>query len=531
MRTAVYNRYWPTAGGGERFAAGIAEVLAEDHEVTLLAHEPVDLAWLGERLQLDLGAVAVEVIGPSPEEITAAGGRYDLFVNASYSSDDRCRAPHGIYVVHFPTLPPFRAGPRRKAAIGAAARVARLTGADPAPATWQRGAYMAELAGWLPQRWTVGDAAFTVPAGTRRVDLLVSRAVPTAVVDQQVEVRVAGSLLARATVAPRRSRWQGLWQRIRLTVPAALVSDGGAVEVEVRSSTFRPAELAPARDGTPAGPVDDRVLGAAVVGVLTGGWARRAAQTAYQVLAVPTISAGFLDGYQTVASNSAFTQRWVRELWGRNGPVLYPPVIAQPPGEKAPVILGVGRFFPPGTGHSKRQRELVEAFRRLAASGWSLHLVGGCDAAGEAYLADVRAAAEGLEVHLHVNASGAELRGLYAQASIFWHATGLGEDERAHPDRFEHFGITTVEAMSAGVVPVVIGRAGQLELFESGRAGFHAADLDEMIAHTRTLITDPQRRAELSVAAAQAAERFERPAFAARLRALVAETVAQPANR
>jgi hypothetical protein len=31
----------------------------------------------------------------------------------------------------------------------------------------------------------------------------------------------------------------------------------------------------------------------------------------------------------------------------------------------------------------------------------------------------------------------------------------LGEDPERHPDRFEHFGITTVEAMSAGAVPVV----------------------------------------------------------------------------
>lgn len=522
MRIAVYNRYWPTAGGGERFAGGIAEVLSEDHPVTLLAHEPVDLGYLSERLQLDLSRVAVETIGPAPEEISGAGARFELFINASYGSDDRCLAPHGIYVVHFPTLPSFRVGPRRRVAISAAARMARLLGTDPAPAAWRRGVYMAEVAGWLPHRWTVGEAVFTVPPGARRLTVLLSRAVPTEVGELSVQARVAGSVVGRATVRPRRSRRDGLVQRMAVEVPDALVASGAAVEVELVSTRFRPADL---------GAADRRELGAAVVGVLVGGAIRRGAQAVYQVLAVPTVAAGFLDGYQTVASNSEFTRGWVQELWGRSGPVLHPPVVAQPRApRKDRVILGVGRFFAPGAGHSKRQRELVEAFRRLGVDGWSLHLAGGCDAAGEAYLAEVRAAAAGLDITFHVNATGAELRELYGRAALFWHGTGLGEDPQVHPDRFEHFGITTVEAMSAGAVPVVHGQAGQLELFEHGRAGYHFADLDGLVRHSRELIADPALLATLADAAQARAEHFLRPAFAARLRALVAETLAQPAN-
>ncbi len=57
----------------------------------------------------------------------------------------------------------------------------------------------------------------------------------------------------------------------------------------------------------------------------------------------------------------------------------------------------------------------------------------------------------------HVDAPGAELADLYARASIFWHAAGLGEDAEDDPNRMEHFGISIVEAMSAGAVPVVLG--------------------------------------------------------------------------
>ena len=37
MKVAVYDRFWPTAGGGEKFAAGIAAALAGDHDVHLLS--------------------------------------------------------------------------------------------------------------------------------------------------------------------------------------------------------------------------------------------------------------------------------------------------------------------------------------------------------------------------------------------------------------------------------------------------------------------------------------------------------------
>ena len=66
------------------------------------------------------------------------------------------------------------------------------------------------------------------------------------------------------------------------------------------------------------------------------------------------------------------------------------------------------------------------------------------------------------------NLERSRLRQLYAQARIFWHAAGYGEcDER--PELSEHFGMATVEAMSAGCIPVVINKGGQPEIVEHGR--------------------------------------------------------------
>jgi glycosyltransferase involved in cell wall biosynthesis len=49
---------------------------------------------------------------------------------------------------------------------------------------------------------------------------------------------------------------------------------------------------------------------------------------------------------------------------------------------------------------------------------------------------------------------------------------GYGEDPERHPERFEHFGMTTAEAMAAGCVPMVIAAGGQVEIVRDGGDGF-----------------------------------------------------------
>lgn len=206
----------------------------------------------------------------------------------------------------------------------------------------------------------------------------------------------------------------------------------------------------------------------------------------------------------------------------------------QPRLPKEQIILNVGRFFAAEHGHSKKQLELVRGFRTLQGrglEGWELHLVGGCSEVDRPYLDEVRAAAEGLPVVIHVGAPGTELRDLYGRASIYWHASGLGEDDQLHPDRFEHFGITTVEAMSAGAVPVVIGRAGQLEVLEHGVSGYHWESLDGLAYYTQLLTDDPARRAEMSLAAEDRARRYGIDAFTERLEGITAALVSDRSFR
>ena len=100
------------------------------------------------------------------------------------------------------------------------------------------------------------------------------------------------------------------------------------------------------------------------------------------------------------------------------------------------------------------------------------------------------------------------MRRLFAESSIYWHASGFGEDEQRTPERFEHFGITVVEALAAGAVPIVYGAGGPAEIVQDGVHGYHWHDLDELMALTRRVATDVAERGRLSAAAEQRAPRL-----------------------
>ena len=511
MKVAVYDRYWSTGGGGEKFAAGVAAALATDHDVVLIAHDGVDTGWLGERLDIDLTGVGVDVQAEDAGAVSHASAAYDLFVNASYRSGDASRARHGLYVVHFPGPVPVRIE-RAQAAL--AERASGLLDGG-ATVTYGDGFYLPERAPLHTIQWTAGDATLTVTAGrdggaTVPVVVLLGRFVPRQVAPVEVEAEVDGDVVGRATVTAPRSRADR-----RRSVALAFeveVDTGASRTVRLRSPSWVPSEHG---IGT-----DTRRLGVPVIGVHAGGGWRRAVARAAPTLVAGRNQLDFLDTYDAILANSAYTQGWVKRLWGRDSEVFHPPVTLVPRSTKEPVILSVGRFLLPGTGHNKKQLEMVEAFRRLyerGAHGWQFHLVGGCPPEHAAYLGQIRAAAEGLPVVVHPDASGAELRALYGRASIFWHAAGLDEDMARHPERYEHFGITTVEAMSAGAVPVVIDAAGQVEIVEQGVSGYRFGSLEGLVAHTERLIADPRWRATLSTAAERRAEVFGWDAFVTRV--------------
>ena len=113
---------------------------------------------------------------------------------------------------------------------------------------------------------------------------------------------------------------------------------------------------------------------------------------------------------------------------------------------------------------------------------YTLYLVGGVGDRADhlEYVEKIRAASKNYPIEIITNMEWGELVKLFARSHIFWHASGMGEDEDVHPERFEHFGITTVEAMAAGCIPVVINRGGQKEIINDGYDGFFFNDRQEL---------------------------------------------------
>lgn len=227
-----------------------------------------------------------------------------------------------------------------------------------------------------------------------------------------------------------------------------------------------------------------------------------------------------LAAFRSVVANSAYTASWIERRWGREARVLHPPVFPIPEREKRPWIVAVGRFAE--GGRSKRQLEMVRTFRRLVEEGlegWELHLVGTVQTPEYAFR--VAQEAEGLPVALHLDASREELESVCGAASLFWHFTGAGEDPEEAPERMEHFGIATVEAMSAGAVPVVVARGGQPEIVVEG-AGLLWSTFEECAGTTLRICHDAELRARLAAGARRRAADFAWPAFAGRARELLA---------
>lgn len=228
-----------------------------------------------------------------------------------------------------------------------------------------------------------------------------------------------------------------------------------------------------------------------------------------------------LSTWKLAIYNSKFTQGYVEKEWGTSGLVMYPPVMVNKikPLKKEKIILSVGRFT--SFSKSKKYQEMIEAFSNLYHSGkingWSLYLAGSVEG-DEAYLEELKKMATGLPVSFYPNLQFEKLIKLYGRATIYWHAAGFGEED---PTKMEHFGITTVEAMAGGCVPVVINKGGQPEIVENEISGLLWNDLSELKNLTLKVVNDPKLAKKLSNNAVLRSKLFSKNNFENNIKELI----------
>jgi len=172
-------------------------------------------------------------------------------------------------------------------------------------------------------------------------------------------------------------------------------------------------------------------------------------------------------------TNSEFTKKIIEPSWPVKVDLVHQPMVDVDLfgrdlnfAKKEKNILNVGRFF--SHLHAKRQDILVEIFAKMrqqdpeTTKDWQLVLIGNVE--DEEYAKKVHQAAKNLPIKIIHQCDRQSLINWFQRSSIYWHATGYRINEEEEPQKVEHFGITTVEAMAAGNVPIVIGKGGQQEV-------------------------------------------------------------------
>jgi glycosyltransferase involved in cell wall biosynthesis len=175
----------------------------------------------------------------------------------------------------------------------------------------------------------------------------------------------------------------------------------------------------------------------------------------------------------TILTNSRFSASMMSRFLGVNGLVVYPPVNVE---EYLPlsrnkdrdnIVLVIGRIEPakniasvPFIAEKVKNGRFV-IIGSIGSYSYYKHLVG-----------LIKSLRIGDRVRILPNASEREKIELLGRAKIY-----------LHPMKYEHFGISVVEAMAAGLIPVVHRSGGPwTDIVEFGRYGFGFRDEDEAIS-------------------------------------------------
>jgi glycosyltransferase involved in cell wall biosynthesis len=223
--------------------------------------------------------------------------------------------------------------------------------------------------------------------------------------------------------------------------------------------------------------------------------------------------------WQVKNTNSAFTKRIIEKHWHtRIDFVHYPMVdtsIFSANKKKEKIILNVGRFF--RQLHSKRQDVLVDIFKEMLKiypqqlKGWKLVLIGSVE--DHTYAEEIKKKTVGLPIEMLHSISHTQLLEWYSKSAIYWHATGYNINQEKEPGKTEHFGISTVEAMASGCIPVVIGKGGQPEVVGQALQPLLWNTMEECMERTMLAIEDKDQAEKYRAEAKQQAEKFNKAHF------------------
>lgn len=219
-----------------------------------------------------------------------------------------------------------------------------------------------------------------------------------------------------------------------------------------------------------------------------------------------------------VICNSKFTKKYIDRTFNINSKVLYPPVqkIDSSEVKKENIILTVGRFQPYKEGGDfKKLGFMISAFKKFYSENrdWKMKIITSVKEKDDALFKRTIEDRTDKSIEVVKNSDFTEVIDAYKSTKIYWHAAGFGENIDENPERAEHFGISTVEAMTAGCIPIVINLGGQKEIVENGINGFLWNDEDELLNLTKKINEDSSLLKRISNQAKKTSINFSKEKF------------------
>jgi glycosyltransferase involved in cell wall biosynthesis len=172
----------------------------------------------------------------------------------------------------------------------------------------------------------------------------------------------------------------------------------------------------------------------------------------------------------------------------------------------------------------KKQDVMINLFKKMIDGGlkdWEFKLIVGVKEKDKEKFNKLKNMAKDYPIEIMENISNRKLWEYYSKAKIYWHATGYGENLQKYPEKAEHFGISTVEAMGSGCVPVVFNAGGQKEIVEDNKNGYLCASIGDFISKTNLLIKDEDLLKKISAESIKRADIFSGNRFCVELKALL----------
>lgn len=200
---------------------------------------------------------------------------------------------------------------------------------------------------------------------------------------------------------------------------------------------------------------------------------------------------------------SKYTQDVLKSLVPNSGHVLYPPVeidtFRNDNVERENMVVTCSRFAPEKNLH---------VIPKIASYTPNIeyHIVGGTNRLSGPVISKILSEKEKFgcsNVHLHTDVNKEELKRLYGRAKVYLH-TMIGE----------HFGISIVEGMSSGLIPVVHRSGGAyLDIVERDRYGFSYEKPDEAADIIKSLTDDSGKQKEYRQIALERSQQFSKEKF------------------